>query len=159
MQTTSRERGTRLNPPSGWQDKAWGEAQRNPRFSPSSTATRGAGDSASDSALSPASRAEIISLPGFLGFRYASPQALCCHPLRGLRFIPFWLALMACLVLIAPAQTPGVPPADARGVIKLRVRLGDSLGTKARGLSRKRFFLIKGSLEENRSLVQAIAHR
>jgi len=68
----------------------------------------------------------------------------------------FCITLLACLAAIALGQTPSVPPADARGVIKLRVRLGEGAGTKARGLSRKRFFLIKGSLEENKPLVQSI---
>jgi len=72
----------------------------------------------------------------------------------------FCLVVLACLAAIAlrqtPSQTPSVPPADSRGVIKLRVRLGEGAGTKARGLSRKRFFLIKGSLEDNKLLVQSL---
>ena len=39
----------------------------------------------------------------------------------------------------------------ARGVIRLRVRVGQ--GNKARGLQRKRFFLIKGSLADNKTLI------
>ncbi len=71
----------------------------------------------------------------------------------------FCIMLLSCLAAIALGQTPSVQPADARGVIKLRVRLGEGAGTKARGLSRKRFFLIKGSLEENKPLVQSIEQR
>jgi len=67
--------------------------------------------------------------------------------------------LIAFLAAIALGQAPSVTPPDARGVIRLRVRLGDGPGTKARGLSRKRFFLIKGSLDENKSLIQSIEQR
>ena len=71
----------------------------------------------------------------------------------------FCIMLLACLTAVVLGQTPSVPPADLRGVIRLRVRIGDGPGTKARGLSRKRFFLIKGSLEENKPLVQSIEQR
>ncbi|HEX3144889.1 MAG TPA: hypothetical protein VHQ64_13030 [Pyrinomonadaceae bacterium] len=47
-------------------------------------------------------------------------------------------------------QTPQTP----RGVIRLKVRYKSADVTKE--LARKRFFLIKGSLDENRSLVDAI---
>lgn len=66
------------------------------------------------------------------------------------------LALMAGLAVMVVAQNPTDAPADARGVIRLRVRVAVGDGTKAKGLSRKRFFLIKGSLEENKSLIQSI---
>ncbi|MEP6719390.1 MAG: hypothetical protein ABJB21_09605 [bacterium] len=66
------------------------------------------------------------------------------------------LALLITLATIVVAQTPAVPPADLRGVIRLRVRVGIGDGIKAKGLARKRFFLIKGSLEENKSLLQSI---
>jgi hypothetical protein len=53
-------------------------------------------------------------------------------------------------------QTPAPPQPDARGVIRLRVRVKlDS----TKGLSRKRFFLIKGSLEENKSLIASLVQR
>lgn len=75
----------------------------------------------------------------------------------------FCVMLLASLAAIAlsqtSSQTPVVPPADARGVIRLRVRVGAGPGTKATGLSRKRFFLIKGSLEENKPLLQSIEQR
>ena len=51
--------------------------------------------------------------------------------------------------LLSHAQTP--PP---RGVIRLKVRYKSGDATKE--LPRKRFFLIKGSLDENKSLVDAI---
>jgi hypothetical protein len=68
------------------------------------------------------------------------------------------LALLASLAVTVVAQTPTALP-DARAVIRLRVKvvLGDA--TKARGLSRKRFFLIKGSLAENESLIQSFEQR
>ena len=71
----------------------------------------------------------------------------------------FGIMLVACLAAVALGQTPSVPQTDLRGVIRLRVRIGDGPGTKARGLSRKRFFLIKGSLEENKPLLQSIEQR
>ena len=71
----------------------------------------------------------------------------------------FCIMLLGCLAVVVLGQTPSVPPADLRGVIRLRVRIGDGPGTKARGLSRKRFFLIKGSLEENKPLVQSMEQR
>lgn len=46
------------------------------------------------------------------------------------------------------AQTPPAP----RGVIRLKVKY--KTGDAPKDLSRKRFFLIKGSLEENRSLIE-----
>ena len=43
-------------------------------------------------------------------------------------------------------------PAANRGVVRLKVRYKSSAGTK--DLPRKRFFLIKGSLDENKSLIE-----
>ena len=51
------------------------------------------------------------------------------------------------------SQTPSPP--EARGVIRLRVKVPQ--GNKATGVPRKRFFLIKGTLEENKSLFDGIA--
>lgn len=61
--------------------------------------------------------------------------------------------------LICAAQTPTAPPSDLRGVLRLRVRVAVDNPTKATGLSRKRFFLIKGSLAENQTLIQSIEQR
>jgi len=66
------------------------------------------------------------------------------------------LAWSLLLFTLALAQTPNTPPPGARGVIRLRVRVGVGEGTKAKGLARKRFYLIKGSLDENKSLFQSI---
>lgn len=53
------------------------------------------------------------------------------------------------------AQT-SASPGGPTGVIRLRVRVATGDETKAAGLSRKRFFLIKGSLEQNKALIQTI---
>jgi hypothetical protein len=53
----------------------------------------------------------------------------------------------------ALAQTPSV--AEQPGtVLRLRVRV--KVGDSTRGLQRKRFFLIKGSLEQNKQVIEAI---
>jgi hypothetical protein len=57
-------------------------------------------------------------------------------------------ALLMCLPFVAHTQTP---PAT-RGVIRLKVKY--KTGDVPRDLSRKRFFLIKGSLEENKGLIE-----
>jgi hypothetical protein len=67
---------------------------------------------------------------------------------------PATLLLLAC---ICAAQTPNATTAQATGVIRLRVRV--NVGDSTRGLSRKRFFLIKGTLEQNKSLIDAITQR
>src|SRR5205807_1623253 len=69
------------------------------------------------------------------------------------------LAWSLLLFTLALAQTPNTPPPGARGVIRLRVRVADGEGPKAKGLARKRFYLIKGSLDENKSLFQSIERR
>lgn len=83
------------------------------------------------------------------------------HGSSQLRFRPVRLALLLFLILVIAlvsfAQTSTTIPADARGVIKLRVRV--KAGESTRGLSRKRFFLIKGSLEQDRTLIEAIEQR
>jgi hypothetical protein len=60
------------------------------------------------------------------------------------------IGLLLCVVSLALAQTP-TTPSNGRGVIKLRVKVKPV--TPATGLSRKRFFLIKGSLADNQSLI------
>lgn len=61
------------------------------------------------------------------------------------------------LSLICAAQTPNSTAKDPSGVIRLRVRI--KVGESTKGLSRKRFFLIKGSLDRNKSLIEAIEQR
>jgi hypothetical protein len=66
-------------------------------------------------------------------------------------------AVLLLLAVICTAQTRSSTPAQATGVIRLRVRV--KVGEVTRGLSRKRFFLIKGTLEQNKSLIDAIEQR
>lgn len=63
------------------------------------------------------------------------------------------LLLLATLVV---PQTASLPQ-NARGVLRLRVRVKSDSATT--GLSRKRFFLIKGPLEQNKPVVEAIAQQ
>jgi hypothetical protein len=50
--------------------------------------------------------------------------------------------------------------AAARGVVRLRVRVKvDDSSKRPVGLARKRFFLLKGSLEENKTLLKSIEER
>ena len=58
------------------------------------------------------------------------------------------------LLAVAGASQTTSPPQDARTVIRLKVRVAE--GTKAAGLQRKRFFLIKGSREQNKALIASI---
>jgi hypothetical protein len=62
----------------------------------------------------------------------------------------FALLLMVTVVL---AQQP---PARQTGVLRLRVRVKADDTAPLRGLARKRFFLIPGTLEQNRALITAI---
>ena len=66
------------------------------------------------------------------------------------------LSVWVCFVTVAIAQTSTASPVEARGVIRLRVRVATGDGSKATGLARKRFFLIKGSAEQNKTLIQSI---
>src|SRR5438876_1419239 len=64
------------------------------------------------------------------------------------------LFLCVCVVwgasFVAHTQTPQA----ARGVIRLKVKYKS--GDATRELARKRFFLIKGSLDDNKSLIEKI---
>jgi hypothetical protein len=66
------------------------------------------------------------------------------------------LALLICAATLGIAQTPTAPP-SGRGVIRLKVKVKPV--TMATGLSRKRFFLIKGSVAENQSLIENMKRR
>jgi hypothetical protein len=63
------------------------------------------------------------------------------------------LFLVACFCV---AQTLPAPQ-GAGTVLRLRVRV--KVGDATKGLSRKRFFLIKGSLEQNKPLVDEMLQR
>jgi hypothetical protein len=59
---------------------------------------------------------------------------------------------------ITAGLTQDVPKPDRpTGVLRLRVRV--KIGDATKGLARKRFFLVPGKLEQNRSLVEAIERR
>ena len=65
----------------------------------------------------------------------------------------FVLVLIACFCV---AQTQPAPQ-SAGTVLRLRVRV--KTGDATKGLSRKRFFLIKGSLEQNKAVVDEMLQR
>lgn len=64
------------------------------------------------------------------------------------------VSIASCLALCASFAAQTQTPQTARGVIRLKVRYKSASGMK--DLPRKRFFLIKGSLEQNQSLIQQI---
>jgi len=64
-----------------------------------------------------------------------------------------FVALILLLVTVALAQEP---VAKQTGVLRLRVRVKVDEAAPLRGLARKRFFLIPGTLEQNRALMAAI---
>ena len=70
-----------------------------------------------------------------------------------MRLVFFALLLMVTVVL---AQEP---VAKQTGVLRLRVRVKADDSSPMRGLARKRFFLIPGTLEQNRTLIDAIEHQ
>jgi hypothetical protein len=67
---------------------------------------------------------------------------------------PFFFALLLMVAVVA-AQSQE-PPARQTGVLRLRVRVKADDSAPLRGLARKRFFLIPGTLEQNRALIEAI---
>ena len=73
--------------------------------------------------------------------------------MRAPRLVFFALLLMMTVVL---AQQP---PARQTGVLRLRVRVKADDSAPLRGLARKRFFLIPGTLEQNRALIDSIEHQ
>ena len=65
------------------------------------------------------------------------------------RVLVFFATLLAVTVVLAQEQRP-------TGVLRLRVRVKADDASPMRGLARKRFFLIPGTLEQNRALIDAI---
>jgi hypothetical protein len=67
-------------------------------------------------------------------------------------------SVFAALILFISAATVLTqnPPPGQSGVLRLRVRVKATDTAPLKGLSRKRFFLIRGTLEQNRGLIQAI---
>lgn len=69
---------------------------------------------------------------------------------RAIAFTGLALLLSLLLTFVSQSQTPLNQP-GSRGVLRLRVRVKEGETTK--GLSRKRFFLVKGTLEQNQSWI------
>ena len=67
-----------------------------------------------------------------------------------------FIILLALLVTLPVAITHSQNPAQQTGVLRLRTKVKLSDSAPLRGLARKRFFLVPGSLEQNRALVNAI---
>ena len=65
------------------------------------------------------------------------------------------LAFIAVLLIVTVALAQE-PAAKQTGVLRLRVRVKADDSAPMRGLARKRFFLIPGTLEQNRALINAI---
>jgi hypothetical protein len=65
------------------------------------------------------------------------------------------LVFLALLLMVAVVLAQE-PVAKQTGVLRLRVRVKTEDSAPLRGLARKRFFLIPGSLEQNRALITAI---
>jgi hypothetical protein len=88
-----------------------------------------------------------------------SQQFETSNRLRPLLSVARKPALVLVLLMLAAwcvGQT-GSTPESPRGVLRLRVKVKLNEAAKGfSGLSRKRFFLIKGSLEQNKTLVQAM---
>ena len=91
-----------------------------------------------------------------MSFSFSSglPPAEVCkgrrQPIRSALVIATLSLSLIAPGLIAQPQTPG----PARGVIRLKVKFKSGDVTKE--LARKRFFLFKGSLEDNKSLIEKI---
>lgn len=67
--------------------------------------------------------------------------------------VVFFALLLMVTVVLAQSQEPA---GKQTGVLRLRVRVKLDDSSPLRGLPRKRFFLIPGTLEQNRALLEAI---
>jgi len=72
--------------------------------------------------------------------------------MRAPKLVFFALLLMVTVVLAQNQQ----PVARQTGVLRLRVKVKADESAPLRGLARKRFFLIPGTIEQNRALIDAI---
>ena len=72
--------------------------------------------------------------------------------MRAPKLVFFALLSMVAVVLAQSQQ----PAARQTGVLRLRVRVKADDAAPLRGLARKRFFLIPGTIEQNRALIDAI---
>jgi hypothetical protein len=68
------------------------------------------------------------------------------------------LIVLLALLIVLPLATGHSQNQDPqpKGVLRLRVRVKQTDSAPLRGLARKRFFLIHGSLEQNRALTEAL---
>jgi hypothetical protein len=66
-----------------------------------------------------------------------------------------WPYIFIFLLLVASVFAQK-PPGKQTGVLRLRVRVKADDTSPLRGLARKRFFLISGTLEQNRTLIETI---
>ncbi len=65
-----------------------------------------------------------------------------------------WVIALLLMVTVVLAQSQ--QPAKQTGVLRLRVRVKADDSAPLRGLARKRFFLIPGTIEQNRALIDVI---
>src|SRR6185503_9419177 len=72
--------------------------------------------------------------------------------MRAPKLVFFALLSMVTFVLAQSQQ----PAARQTGVLRLRVRVKANDSAPLRGLARKRFFLIAGTIEQHRTLIYAI---
>lgn len=75
---------------------------------------------------------------------------------RFTRLLSLLIALLVALPLAIGQSQSQDAPARPSGVVRLRARVKLNDSAPLRGLARKRFFLIHGSLEQNRALIDAI---
>lgn len=71
----------------------------------------------------------------------------------------YFIVVLAFLLVLPLAIAHSQNQAPQTGVLRLRARVKLSDSAPLRGLARKRFFLIAGSLEQNRALIDAIEHQ
>lgn len=98
-------------------------------------------------------------------YKHSAPLELSKHWLRlgprvkspNVKTFPKTIAITILLLLAIAGVSQTPSPPEARGVVRLRVRVAQ--GPKATGLQRKRFFLIKGTLEENKALIENLANQ
>lgn len=97
-----------------------------------------------------AGRSPPLNEPMNSRFRGGLPPTNHCKGLRRGSCAALFACLLIALVTVCHTQTPQT----VSGVIRLKVRY--KTGDLTKELPRKRFFLIKGSLQDNRSLIDVI---
>lgn len=84
----------------------------------------------------------------------AQPGRWACRRFSLIRRFQLSLTVTALALLFLSTLVLAQTPDAARGVIRLRVRV--KTGNTTTGLSRKRFFLLPGTLEQNKALIQTM---